>query len=394
MDPTTLCPEVVRFSPYAEHFFFGYYDLQPWDSTGRRHLAHRVEFIDRIPRADDAATVGYFEWDEPIAAGFHYPVPRPVFRSVGRTHAWNFQQGSMLQWNPARPDREVIFNVRDGNRARAVIVDVETGAERKLLRPVASVNPDGKTALSVSFARMFSFRPGYGYAGVPDPFAEKTVPEDDGVFSVDLETGAARLLISTRALWNAARSGAEAGDHKALVNHITWNTDGTRFVVLLRYMRKKGWHTAVLVVEPSTGEVNVVIPFGYASHYWWVDADMLLFHSDGPDGVGLYRIDLRSETFTLVEPELFSFDGHCSATRDGRFIVYDSYPTEAGFRRMFTYDTRDRSDLAIGAFHSPAKITGDIRCDLHPRLNRDGSIISFDSAHEGFRGMYLTRGPL
>ena len=31
----------------------------------------------------------------------------------------------------------------------------------------------------------------------------------------------------------------------------------------------------------------------------------------------------------------------------------------------------------------------DMRCDLHPRWNQNGTKISFDSTHEGFRGVYL-----
>ena len=30
-------------------YFFGYYDLQPFDKANKRHLTHRVTFIDRIP---------------------------------------------------------------------------------------------------------------------------------------------------------------------------------------------------------------------------------------------------------------------------------------------------------------------------------------------------------
>ena len=33
------------------HYFFGYYDLQPFDSTERFHLMHRVPFMDRLPEA-------------------------------------------------------------------------------------------------------------------------------------------------------------------------------------------------------------------------------------------------------------------------------------------------------------------------------------------------------
>jgi len=52
------------------------------------------------------------------------------------------------------------------------------------------------------------------------------------------------------------------------------------------------------------------------------------------------------------------------------------------------YDLKERRGRELGAFAAlPAPVT-DIRCDLHPRWLPDGRI-SFDSTHEGFRGLYL-----
>jgi hypothetical protein len=34
------------------------------------------------------------------------------FHPFGETTAWNFQQGSMLQWHPASPEDTVIYNTR------------------------------------------------------------------------------------------------------------------------------------------------------------------------------------------------------------------------------------------------------------------------------------------
>ena len=31
------------------HYFFGYYDLQPFSKVDEKHLAHRVSFADHIP---------------------------------------------------------------------------------------------------------------------------------------------------------------------------------------------------------------------------------------------------------------------------------------------------------------------------------------------------------
>jgi len=48
----------------------------------------------------------------------------------------------------------------------------------------------------------------------------------------------------------------------------------------------------------------------------------------------------------------------------------------------------DRKRVDLGRYYSPPELTGPIRCDLHPRFNRDGTAICFDSAHEGTRQLY------
>jgi len=34
-------------------------------------------------------------------------------------------------------------------------------------------------------------------------------------------------------------------------------------------------------------------------------------------------------------------------------------------------------------------VTGEMRCDLHPRWSRQGTQVCFDSVHEGPRQMYV-----
>ena len=68
------------------HYFFGYYDLQPFDTTGRYHLCHKAPFEDRIPAPDDVCELGMLDLEE------------GSFIKFGETTAWNFQQGAQLQW--------------------------------------------------------------------------------------------------------------------------------------------------------------------------------------------------------------------------------------------------------------------------------------------------------
>ncbi len=95
----------------------------------------------------------------------------------------------------------------------------------------------------------------------------------------------------------------------------------------------------------------------------------------------------------VVGEELFDSDGHCSfRPGDGRWMLTDGYPRPGNeTRSLILYDRGTETRFELGSFQSPLaeQHPGDIRCDLHPRWDASGQMISFDSIHEGFRGVYL-----
>lgn len=381
-----------RLTREPEQHFFGYYDLQPWSGDGRYHLCHRVGFRDRMQTAADVAELGVIN----MADGHFTP--------FSRTYAWNFQQGAMLQWHPGNPDEEVIFNTRYGNEYKGMVQNILTGAERVLPRPVAAVDPQGRFALSVNFSRMFDFRPGYGYAGIPDPFAAVNHPQDDGVFLIDLATGHSRLILPYQALGALFPADDWLRDCKILVNHITFNTDGSRFVFLLRNFpsavpgMRAAWKTAILTAATDGSDVRCLSGFGMASHYHWRDPEHLLIWADGghEHRPGLYLINDLTAEAKLVDPAFFTADGHCSYSPDRSKMLYDSYPDRDGYRHLYVYDLQKRKGVTLAVLRSEPTsrlFHVDMRCDLHPRWNREGTAISFDSVHEDHRHVYWMELP-
>ena len=162
------------------NYFFGYYDMPATDSKGR-HLAHRTAFADRLPDISDIAEIGYLEDGR--------------FYKIAETTAWNFQQGAMLRYHPTAADTVCYNAVKDGNYV-TVTHNYVTGEKRFTDRAVASVSPDGAKGLAVNFGRIFAFRPGYGYAGCADRYAEEAAPRRDGVFLTDMKSGSSELLLS------------------------------------------------------------------------------------------------------------------------------------------------------------------------------------------------------
>lgn len=372
----------ARISTRGEHQFFGYYDLQPWNSDQSLHLSMRVPFYDRLPNVDDLAEIGVIDRDR-------------RFRPVAETTAWNFQQGAMAQWDPRSPRDTILYNARvtsDPDQPyRAVRLNIDTGEHDEISRPTATVDPSGRRALSVNFARVFDFRAGYGYAGPPDPWKDTVHPGDDGVYLIDLITGTSRLILSYRDIAAYPTEVPDARDGKLVVNHITFNTDGSRFAFICRNFPEPGrrWASALFTADADGGNLYCLNDYGYVSHYHWRDPDHILVHADGNGGSHeLYLYTDRTDAIEPVDTAFFTADGHCSYSPDRSRILYDSYPGPDGYRYLYVYDVAQQAGKTLGRFYSDPKSTRDIRCDLHPRWNRHGDTISFDSTHEGFRGVY------
>jgi hypothetical protein len=303
----------------------------------------------------------------------------------------------MLQWLGDGTGRVFYNEVRpDGHGYRGVLHDLKTDQRAYTDRALANVSRDGRWGIGIDFDRMHDFRPGYGYALRDDPRAGEAHPKDDGVWICDLQTGRSRLVLSLAALHERVQGLSPLFAEKLLINHITFNPSASRLVLLLRNFapsapRPKGqpaWRTVVFTVGRDGSDLRMLVPPGMASHYHWRDDGTVVFWSDGPQGPQLYEItDAATPRFTALDPAFFKRDGHCSYSADGRWMLYDSYPDTKRLQHLWVYDLVNRRGHELGQFLSPAVPVIDIRCDLHPRWLPDGRV-SFDSTHEGFRGVY------
>ena len=396
------------------HHFFGYYDKSCWDGGGRRLLCLETEFLARPPTAADSAAVGVVDLE---GGGF---------RALGRTRAWCWQQSSMLHWlpsphasghvadrGPAPETPWIIHNDRldpgeqperpsehgwddfpgDAPRFVAVVREAETGAVvRTLPRPVYALSRDGRQAVTLSFSRLQHQRPGYGYPGVPDPGRDVPEPEDDGIWWLDVETGANRLILSLAEVAAIERGpGFDGAVHR--FNHLQFSPDDRRFVFLHRWQTSPDAprHHRMITARPDGGDLAIVACQGAVSHFDWRDPDHILAWAF-QEGIGqrylLFRDRALHQVEVLGEGQLTD-DGHCSYSPDGRWLLTDTYPRGGTTRDLILYDLAGERRVDVGRFHSPPAITGEIRCDLHPRWNRDGTQVCIDSAHEGHRQLYI-----
>ncbi len=387
---TDVAAPLVRLSPADKHFFFGYYDLPAADAQGR-HLCLQVPFRDHFPAPEDVAVLG---WLPMPPTGSPDPAASQEFHAFGGTVAWNFQQSCMLQWLPA-PDT-CLYNTFADGAFGCCIHNVATGAQRRLPRAVTNVSQDGTKAVCVNMPRIYDFRPGYGYEEIKDPFIDVAAPADDGVFLMDLATGDSRMILSlAEAVDFLATNGEEIVGRKVVINHITFNPSANRYLFLLRNFPEPGgrWDTWLVTADSNGGDLRHHNCWGMASHYHWRDDRTMLFYMmAGPQDPQLVLVDDETGELQAINKELFKSDGHCSYSPDLQWMLYDSYPGPAPdhLRTLYVYSV-DRDELIVlGRFRSEAlpREKVDLRCDLHPRWMPDGKSVSFDSIHEGYRGLY------
>ena len=388
--PTTITPQCI--TPEPGHYAFGYYDRQPWDASGRYHLALRLPQQERLPRPGEAATVGVVDLQDGCR-----------FRALGETCAWNHQQGCMTQWLPHDPGC-FIYNdaVREGAGWRAVsrVCHVDRGLLRTLPRPVYILAPDGRRAATLDFGRIW-FRPGYYYCAVDARTAPK-LPDDVGVWVMDLATGADRLIISIAELAKQLPVPYELKDSYVWLNHLGWNCDGSRLMVLFRYQFPPGtnpwWKTFLYTFNPDGSAPRCALPHWYwagVSHQLWgrTPREIILDANYRATGSELIVFNDGELTFRNLADGISGPAGHLNFSPDGRWVVADSYPRpDQGHTQLLRLVDLERQQQHVLREFAHGPVPGgvqDLRCDLHPRWRQDGRALSVDSICAGERKIYV-----
>lgn len=358
--------------------FFFYQCLQ-FDATGRYMLAMRVYFQNRAVQPSDRADIGFID------------VKRSnKWSKIGETTAWNWQQGARLQWRPKSD--EIVWNDRsdDGTHYVCRVYNFRNSKQRTLPRPIYDISPDGSVALTHDFERMK--HRGTDYVGIEDKYKNEYAPDKTGIWMMNMDTGVAKLVMSLKKMASIAYPNGTPSAGCFYVFREGWNPSGTRFIAFIKDPDNnyfKGFS-----MTPAGGGVRYL--YNNPSHHTWLDDDSILDfgkHSLAGgnatlDGYFIFKDDGSGTAKELLWAT--QFDGHNSAVPDSgnEWIISDTYSI-AGFQHLFLYHRPTKLFVPIAKLKSTAG-EGIHRVDLHPRLSRDGRIVSIDATHEGLgRQMYV-----
>lgn len=359
--------------------FFGFHDKCPWSADDRMLLAHRFTIPLRMPRPDDAVEVGYFAGSD-----------SREFHPVATTHSWNWQMGAQLQW--VGPTPHIIFNDFEDDQHLARMVDLGGRSVGTVARPIAALSPDGTKAVCHEFARLRRCASGYGYATGSDPDEGVTVPTDRarGLSVADLPSGTVRHLFSVADIAAMDPHPTMRGAYHYFT-HPLFAPSGRRFVFYHRWLVEdnKTW-TRMLSCDLDGNDLFIFPSASVVSHIAWRDDHHILAYGTVAALGEAYHYVLfrdRSDGYELIGAESFTSDGHPQFSPDGRWIVTDTYPDRFRVQYLILYDTVARRRYDVAKLRSPFRFDHDLRCDLHPRWNRAGTMVCFDSTHTGDRAL-------
>ena len=145
-----------------------------------------------------------------------------------------------------------------------------------------------------------------------------------------MESGRSSLLVSYKDLWK--ESGFDENE-KILVNHITFNTESDKYVMLVRNFYEEGgmWLTSMMIGDLNGG-FKTVLEKTLVSHYYWVSREVILVFCTVPgEKMALYFINVETGEHKIVDSPYFDGtargDIHCSLSPDGKYIIGDAYIT-------------------------------------------------------------------
>ena len=392
--PEFSAPRAITQGPH-DHFFASYFGINAWSPDNRYALVLETDIRNSLPDGRPA-TLGVVDAEDGNR-----------FIPFTTTRCWNFQEAAMAFWLPWAKDTVVFNDVRDGKFC-AIVMNWKTKEERVIPHPVSAVSEDGTWAVSINYARLFLTRPDYGYFGDgQDPRKGTVFPEDDGLWSVNLKTGAAKLIVPTAAVKDKVPKVGPTG--MSYLCHTVISKDGRRVYFLSRSVEQsmegvkkfKGvnWHTTAFTCRADGSEIRRCFPDGWgSSHFNWKpnlserDARTMVVTCNWLDRVYTHvEFTVGDENHPRqIGGREMDFDGHCIYTPDGRFVSGDGYWDKDFFRHWKIVRLADNAVRKVGDFFVPEAYR-DIycRCDLHPRWRPDGRMIGFNSVHEGTRQVYV-----
>lgn len=370
--PDKFPPETVFISESNKHIYCGYYDVTPFNADHTQLLALKIDAPNTSPHdRGTKAEIGYIN------------LPDRRFIGIAQSSAWNWQQGCRQQWLPFSNDTIIHNDFLDGRFVSIVRKITQNTLTRIYDYPFYAMHKSGGEALSLDFARLHRFRRGYGYHNMKPHLAP--APADEGLWRMDMDSGTRELLVSLEQL---AAFEPQQEMHGAFhyINHLQWAPDGKTIVFFHLWYRDGQKKASRFMILSEDGELSTFGPTIRPSHTGWSKGGQLLLTGIRSERQELYHLYRHLDRGKAISIDI-RVDGHPDFITEDTFLS-DTYPDKHGHQSLYISDLKGKRET-IASFYLPPDYTGEMRCDLHPRLSPDNKFCAVDVVKNGFRAVAI-----
>jgi hypothetical protein len=260
--------------------------------------------------------------------------------------------------------------------------------------PIDSINAEGTVASFFSYERLEKLMPGYGYPHQDDySFLEENAPDKTGIYTMNIDDGSIQLHKTVKELSEMPHVPENVKNEMFFVTHSLFSPDGKFLSFMLRSTTldnlNKRW-SSLIVMDLNTEQCYVAPTEEMVSHYVWNARNQIVAFCrvGGIDSHILFEDPTLANHKRVAYPFLNS-DGHQSFASEEVFVT-DTYPDKYRMANLFKVNISNNQITKLATLNSPKTFQSrsfHSACDLHPRMNRKGDVICFDSVHTGKRSL-------
>ncbi len=364
-----------------EGYFFGFHDISPFSNNDDFILSNKLEIPLRMPKINDPLTVGF--WNKNLQK----------YNVIGQSFAWNYHKGCRLQWLDSEK-KILIYNTSKNNKAISICYDITTREETEIGYPIDSTSNDGNWATSFSYERLNKLMPGYGYDIDDDGYLQNHLPEETGLFLINIKSNQQKLILSLKRLVETSID-ISMKDAKHFVTHTLFSPDGEYIAFLHRWIHNdvQKRYSRLITCKKDGTDIHIAPTDGMVSHFVWNKSNGLIVYCriNNRDGHYLFG-DNKLDSPKAIALNKLTSDGHQHFINDSKKFVTDTYPDRRRYAKLFIVDLETQEAKRILEVKSFRKFRSSHwskhwACDLHPRVNNAGDVVCFDSVHTGKRAM-------
>lgn len=355
-------------------YFFGFHDKKPWNKKDSFHLAHKFNAVAPCQKIENG----------PIEYGIFDGADFSNFISMGKTQAWNWQQGASLQWIGCTDDF-VVNHIING-RAAALIHSISSDIKVQIPHHIASVDSTGTYGLSYCFARLGQGAKGYGYHLWLHP------PLQSSLLVIDLQSLVVFKEITHEQIQAMYYDDSMRGAVK-FFSHGLFSPSEKKFMFYYQWLDRinRKLSTRLFSFDIDNDQL-----YGYeldnCSHISWLGDDRILAYCKPKNAAwGYYSTKVAASDWLPIAQDISSDDGHPQCFSNSLKFITDTYPNRYRLQNLYLHDINSGSSKLLMKARIPFKYRHERRCDYHPRWDSKGTRISFDSAHTGVRSLCILK---